>query len=300
MARFLGFFLIFLSFSLDAHVLVMTHSHNRPDFIKIQHDCFKKFLRDKYEFVVFNDARSHEVSKEIKATCKTLGLRCIRIPQEIHDRAYLKRESYETFNNANTRCANVVQYSLNTMGFDHDGLVVIIDSDMFLVKDFSIEKYLKDFAMAGVRQSNGHVSFFWNGLVFFNMNRLPDKKSINFNCGNVEGKPTDVGGYLHYYLQAHPNLPLCNIDCIHTTALLCESCKQMQDSACSHNLELLNSLQFNTRTIQLVHDGIHNVEFLANRAFLHYRGGTNWDHKSSEYHQRKTNLFNEYMRDILR
>ena len=300
MKRFLGLFLIAFSFYVEARVLIMTHSHNRPDFIKIQYDCFKKFLHDDYQFVVFNDGRSGEMAHEIKSMCKSLGLRCVRIPQEIHDRAYLKRESHESFNNANTRCANVVQYSLNTMGFEHDGLVMIIDSDMFLVKDFSVETYLKGSAMAGVRQSNGHVYFFWNGLVFFNMNALPDKTSINFNCGTVDGKPTDVGGYLYYYLKEHPGLPLRDIDCLHTTALLCEACKATPDIACTHNTESLHSLHFTPRTMQLMHEGIHNVEFLADRAFFHYRGGTNWDQKSSEYHQRKTSLFNGYMRDILR
>lgn len=300
MKHFLGLLLAFLSLNLEAHVLIMTHSHNRPDFIKIQHDCFKRFLHDDYEFVVFNDARTKELSNEIKAICKNLGLRCMRIPQNIHDMAYLKREPNESFNNANTRCANVVQYSLNTVGFDHNGLVMIIDSDMFLVKDFSVADYLKHCAMAGVEHSNDHVYYFWNGLVFFNMHALPDRTSINFNCGIVEGKPTDVGGYLYYYLKKHPGLPVRHIDCVHSSNLMCDACRSLSDAVCSHNIETLHSLNFNQRTLQLIQDGIHNVEFLAQRAFLHYRGGTNWDQKSSQYHQRKTSLFNEYMKDILR
>jgi hypothetical protein len=195
-----------------APVLIITHAYLRPDFIEIQNKTFKKFLKDDYEFVVFNDARDPSLRSEIASLCKKLSLRCIEIPQAIHDRPYLKRSAYEDRNHACVRCANVVQYSLNELGFKYDGLVAIIDSDMFLIKDFSIAQYMADHDLAGVAQSRGNVHYLWNGIVFFNMNTLVDKETIDFNCGQINGNPVDVGGYTYYYFQKHPEVRVKEIN----------------------------------------------------------------------------------------
>ena len=63
--------------SLDAKVLIMTLSYNKPEFIRWQHATFKKFLKDDYEFVVFNDAPNKKLSKKIEAACRKLKIECI-------------------------------------------------------------------------------------------------------------------------------------------------------------------------------------------------------------------------------
>ena len=50
--------LLGLGTSLHAKVLIYTYAYNRPDFIEIQHKTFQKFLKDDYEFVVFDDGDS--------------------------------------------------------------------------------------------------------------------------------------------------------------------------------------------------------------------------------------------------
>jgi len=74
------------------HVLIITHVHNRWDFIALQHETFKKFLRDDYEYVVFNDAPDQEMMEEINSICACYNIRCIQVPQEIHTRPYLPRK----------------------------------------------------------------------------------------------------------------------------------------------------------------------------------------------------------------
>ena len=112
-------FLLVLQVPIFSKVLIFTYAYNRPEFIKYQYLTFKKFMLDEYEFVVFNDARDNEMRKKIEHECKNFGLECVRIPQEIHSKPYLKRWPGETYDNACVRCANVIQYSLNELGFDH-------------------------------------------------------------------------------------------------------------------------------------------------------------------------------------
>ncbi|MDR3550947.1 MAG: hypothetical protein P4L31_06045 [Candidatus Babeliales bacterium] len=291
--------ILFCSQSIFAKVLVITHSCNRPDLIKLQDKTFKKFLKNDYEFVVFNDARKKSIRHEIDAICSQLHIRCIGIPQEVHDRPYLARDLGEDYNNANARCANVVQYSLDVLGFKHDGIVMIIDSDMFLISDFNVEESLENYPIAGVHHSRGHVNYLWNGLVLLNMRKLPNKTEINFNCGRVDGFGTDVGGFLYYYFKKHPEIKSLPIGCLHMNSLICVDCLKNERVGCKHNTQALKSLNFNERAIQLIQSGVHNIEFLFDNAFLHYRGATNWDNKSSDYHAQKTVNLNKFMHDIL-
>ena len=46
------------------------HNYNRPDFINIQQATFKKFLKDDYEYVVFNDATDQNLAQQYSDPCK--------------------------------------------------------------------------------------------------------------------------------------------------------------------------------------------------------------------------------------
>lgn len=268
-------------------ILIITHSYNRPEFIAIQHKTFKNFLKDKdYTFIVFNDAPDNATKESIDAMCRSLKINCIRIPQKIHTYAYLRRWPGEGFNSACVRCANVVQYSLNEVGLHHNDIVVIIDSDMFLVKEFSIREFMHGFDLAGVPQSrNSTVHYIWNGLVFLNMSTLPDKQLINFNCGRVNDIPVDVGGQLHHYLSSHPLLRIQYIDQWYLRYPL--------------SMVTLQEHKLNQATIDFILSEPSNVEFILNKTFLHYRGGTNWDAQSVTYHNRKMKQLMKYIADLL-
>ena len=281
---FTFFFLTLFNYNgsvLSKNILIITHSFNRPDFIEIQDKTFKKFLKDDYTFVVFNDATQEKVSNQIIETCNRLNLPCIRIPQPIHDAPYLERLPGEDYHHPCVRCANVVQFSLDTLGFDHDGIVTIIDSDMFLVKEFCIQDFLDGFDIAGVPQSRQHIEYFWNGLVFFNMQTLADKKTINFNCGKVDGIGVDAGGHTYHYFKDHPQVIKNRIDTQYYPSDFIVS------ETTHENVKFLFS-----------HD-CNNFEFLLKNSFFHYRGGGNWDNQSEEYHAKKTAVLNAFINKCL-
>lgn len=311
MNRYLRFFswmfyisMVFISFDcLEGKVLVITHSFNRPDFIEIHYKTFKKFLKDDYEYVVFNDAKDQKLCDDIVRKCAKLKIKCIRIPQHIH-----------TSLEASVRTADAIQYSLEKLGFDHEGIVCIIDSDMFLIKDFSITNYLEDYQLAAAPQQRGHVYYMWNGLMFFNMNILPDKKQLNFNCGFIDGFLTDTGGATYFYFNEHPNLnffkhnPDLTIreeDGLGTCNFPVEYDPEIDFKSIGHE----HIMHWNGLSVeQEKFEGIRylfnfhpdNIEFYLDHTFLHYRSGGNWDNKSSEYHNRKTLILNLFINHILR
>jgi hypothetical protein len=270
-------FLFLWQGTLEAKLLVITHAYKRPDFIALQEKTFRAFLKDDYEFVVFNDATDRDIFLLIQETCAKFNLRCIPIPQEIHASPYLPRVPGEAYDHPVIKCANVVQYSLDRIGFDHDGLVMIIDSDMFLVNDLNVAEHMQGCDISGLPQSRGHVEYIWNGIVFFNMQTMPAKKEISFNSGMIEGQSCDVGGETYYYFRNHPEVRL-------------EFIKNHMYVA-SHMHE--EKSKFHPFVQLMMEENVPNCEFFMNYTLFHYRGGGNWDYKSNEYHQHKTAVLHQ-------
>lgn len=290
MKRLILTLLAVVTCSLQSQILIFTHSYNRADFIKIQHDLFDKFLKERdYTFIVFNDASNPTVANEIRTTSQRLQIQCIDIPQKIHTYAYLQRWPGESYNNSCVRCANVIQYSLNEIGLKHDDILVIIDSDMFLVKEFSIRDFMRDVDLAGVPQSRGGMEYIWNGLVFFNMKTLPNKQQINFNCGFVNGNPVDVGGQMYHYLQNNRTVQIKHLNQFYLS----------NNDRESLSIEVLKKNGFDLISTDFILSKPPNVEFIHDNHFLHYRGGTNWDRKQPEYHAHKTSLLQQYVDALL-
>ena len=244
-------------------------------------------MKDEYEFVVFNDARERAMEQAIAQTCKGLGLQCIRIPQEIHDRPYLTRLPKEQKHAPAVRNCNVVMYSLNELGFNHDGIVGIIDSDMFLVNYLSIEEFMKGYDVAGIPQHNGKRKYMWIGLAFLDMRTMPDKRTINFNCGQIDGVSVDAGGYTAHYINAHPDLRVNFFSGFHSGSIQTDNEQWLRDHFRDEKM-----IRF------LMHQP-PNIEVFLNQCFFHYRSGTNWDHKTAQYHARKTSMLNDFVAELL-
>lgn len=298
MKKIACFLLLTACFFVEAKVLIFTYSYNRPDFVEIQEKTLKKFFQDEYEFVVFNDARDQSMVSRINETCQQLGLRCIRIPQEIHSRPYLPRLPGENFNHPSVRNCNVVQYSLDVLGFEHDDIVVLLDSDMFLVKTFSVRDFLNKYDIGGVQLGNGYVSYLWHALAFLDMRTMPNRHTLSFNCGRIYEKPIDAGGHSYWYLQQNPTVKARYVSQVNPGTLQCEQCIKKQAFLCTHNARLLKENGFDENQIAFIQLA-NNVEFFHNNSFLHYRGGTNWDGKNAEYHRMKTKALNAYLEKIL-
>lgn len=302
--RLFAFFFLLQATLFAEQVLIITTAYNRPDFIELQAKTFRKFLKDDFRFVVFNDAREKTMQRRIENTCSLWDVECINIPQEIHDRPYLLRDGNNDFHNPSVRNCNAVQYALDTLGFAHNGIVAVVDSDLFLVKNFSLKNYLKGYQLAGLHQQKSWggtlIPYLWIGIVFMDMSLLPQKETINFNCGKISGITVDAGGFTHYYLKSHPELKIQYFDQVHSSSISCRDCVQARnEKTCTHNRLQLQERGFDNHQIAALQAGLHDVEFFIKGTFFHYRAGTNWNQQSKEYHETKSRLLNLYILDIM-
>lgn len=269
---------------LEAKVLIMTHCFNRPEFIPWQYGTFKKFLKDEYEFVVFDDSPHEILETQTRTICDALGVTYIRVPQSIHDGRRW---------GPSQECADTIQHMLDTVGFEHPGLVLLIDSDMFLIRDFSVEKYLGNYQLAsnpqGRHGATQFVTYLLPNLVFFNMNEIPDRRNIDFGMGVIDGVYTDTGGYTHLYLSQHPD-----VKWLHTNVAY-----QMSEVPTFLQPEVVESLKANPKLWHLMTVQEFDYEFYADFTFLHFRAGSNWYQMEHSKMARKTLMLSEAIEELI-
>ncbi len=310
----------------EAKLLIITHNNNQPTFIELQYRSFKKFLTDDYEYVVFNDATDAALNCQIHETCDRLSIQCFDIPQENRTPTNLKLDLERGIFWAASRHAEAIRYSMDTIGFNHPGLVMMIDSDMFLIKSFNAEDFIKGHDIAGLNQvRNETVHYIWAGLIFFRMDKLPNKQSMNFKNGLIDNIYVDSCGFLHYYLQENPLIKILYFDPCYrhfvdqdlrnfilpshyngndftkwSKYLQCKKCKK-NNTWCSHNEAILKELNFDKTIIQYVSSKKFppKIEFVLKDVFLHYQDGSNYSGMSPQFIQHKKELFLNFMNDIL-
>lgn len=281
---FFGFVLIALfAFSgLSAKVLIMTHCYNRPEFISWQSQTFKKFLKDDYEFVVFNDAPNEELFALTEQVCQDLNIKMIIVPQQLH----------EFRGGPSVECADTIQYMMDTLGFDYPGLVVLIDSDMFLIKDFSIEQYLKKYEIAAHPQyrvgEHGIVTYLLPNLIFFNMQTLANKHTLDFDLGFIDGVNTDTAGFTHFYLESHPKLKWLRTNIFNRDSkreeLVMEASLRSAYQSKLWDFESVNKFDY---------------EFYIDFSFLHFKAGSNWNKLEENQFSEKKIFLSEAIEELL-
>ena len=243
---------------------IFTSVVNRPDFVPLQHKLFSKFLKNEYKFHVVDDSVDPRITEEFQWTCESNNIKYYRKPP-----------NKKPMNPAQA-CADTIQWTYdNIIRKNHsEDIVFFLDSDMFLIDEFDIEEYMSDAIIGGLPQQRGHITYMWNGIMFFNMPKIEDK-NIDFSDGVVEGHMTDVGGMTYwYFLRTGIEMKEGDVDYpTHYNDI------DLQKDAAGYNMELHL-------------DG----------KFLHYRAATNWYANwkgSDDPLTGKTKVFKQIMESIL-
>ena len=241
---------------------IYTLAVNRPDFLFYQFKMFERFLKDEHQLIAINDGHDEgqgaipDGNRQISDMARALNIPSYTVTNPRRD----------TVNYGHARS---IEFAYDNYISKDTDISVLLDGDMFLGKEFSIRQYLDGYAIAGLEQSRGHVQYLWPGIVFMDMPLLPHKETLSFWPDVVEGVGCDVGGHSYEYIKRHPEAKV----------------KWMEYSPpimAAH--DNINSLPPDIRE---TYDEAFAIEICA-KSFIHYRGGTDWDWKGTDYHERKT------------
>jgi hypothetical protein len=277
---------------------IITAVVNNPEFIEIQYHTLKKYCKNEYQFIVFNDAKDFpdftndgdiKIKNKIEEKCKELGINCINIPNGHH------RKNKD----AATRCADSMNFILNYQKQNPDKYL-LLDSDMFPIDYFDIEKYSKyDSAIVIQTRKNNKIIYFWNGIYYFDFPKLKNIHKMNWNCSSN----CDVGGMMQDWLKTRmldksfpeseefilDNRKVYTKDMYFIRHLSsCSWGKEEIPETIKNNEKLVNFLVNDSRNI--------NSKFFCeiyDNVFLHYRAGGNWRKEGLDLHKNLTNRLKE-------
>lgn len=253
-------------------IKIFTISHKRPDFLELQLKSFNKHIKA-FEFIVFNNA-TFDLNKkhynEIHEWCNKNNIKCIDVIKDTELINNIKKTDSGanifkhdgTYADAGYACTFSLEFAWKNYISKLSEKICIIDSDMFFIKNF---EFAPDLELSYIPQSRDNsVLYMWNGIVFADLNKLPEKESISWWVGYVNNVPVDVGGQSHFYLTKHKkNLKIIEMAPHHIT----------YDEECSN-------FGFNPPNYEYI---AFNGEYI----ILHHRGGSNWHGSSQDYIAKK-------------
>ena len=252
---------------------VVTAVVNNPIFIQIQYYTLKKYMKCDYEFIVFNDAKIFSdysnggdlsIKIIIEDMCKRLGITYIDIPNNHH---ILKTDPA-------LRCADSMNFILNYQIKNPDKYL-LIDSDMFLIDYFDIADYENyDCAIVLQSRNNERIKYFWNGIYYFDLNKMNNINLLNWNCS----PGCDVGGMMQEWLKEYS---LENDNKIYYIKHL--------PSCTWNNCQIPENFKKNNRLIDFLNSDPRNKEKnfyceIYDNKFLHYRAGGNCENLNMKIH----------------
>jgi hypothetical protein len=272
---------------------VITAVVNNPTFIEMQYHTLKKYLKgvDTYEFIVFNDAKPFpdftndgdlSLVEKIAETCRVLNVQCIPIPNGHHKQQL----------NAATRCADSMNYILQYQ-LKHPDQYLLLDSDMFLIDYFDMNKYFK-YECAVLLQSrfDSRLNYIWNGIYYFDIPKMKNLDIFNWN----PGKGGDVGAMAEEWLKREmggailpktDDLRWKKNETFHTDTIY--FIPHLWSTSWNAN-ELPDNLKPNKALLTFMQEDVRNVNGnfyceIYDKVFLHYRAGSNWNKEGLTLHQ---------------
>lgn len=287
---------------------IITAVVNNPIFIEIQYYTLKKYFQGEYEFIVFNDAKAFPdftnynditIKSQIEDMCNKLNITCINIPNDNH-----RNNGCPVI-----RCADAMNYILEFQKKNPDRYL-FLDSDMFLIDYFDINKYAQ-YELAIVLQSrnNSTINYFWNGLYYFDMTKMENIELLDWTSCLY----CDVGGMMQEWLKMQmKDRPCPSIDEIRWTDNTFHTndiyfIKHLWSFTWNIN-ELPKNLQHNTKLIdflqndpRITNEGVYENTNANNNifceiydnVFLHYRAGGNWRGEGYDFHKKMAELLKE-------
>lgn len=267
---------------------IITAVVNNPIFIEIQYYTLQKYFQGEYEYIVFNDAKEFPdftnnnditIKTQIQNICSKLNITCINIINNHHINLDMSSRHADTFNN------HVLSYQLK-----NPDKYLLLDSDMFLVDYFDINKY-SNYDCAIVLQTKYNTRYLWPGLCYFDMKKIKYFELINWNL--LPG--FDSGSMTKDWLKKQMgNIPIPNTNEIrwtnnnfHTNDIY--FIKHLW--SCSWDIsELPKNLEGKIKLIDFLKNDVRNVNDkffceIYDNVFLHYRAGGNWRKEGLDFHK---------------
>lgn len=243
---------------------VVTPVVNSIDFIELQHKTLQKFMPQPYEFIVFNDAKTFPdytndgditLKNRISKYCHENGITCIELTNHQHSNM-----------SPSSRTANVLD-TITMYARKNPDDYLIIDSDMFLIDTFDIEKY-KKYNCAVLYQERPPIEYIWNGIAFFSKHATQSRlHNLSWSCV-YKDTAGDTGWATQEWLKSQDRNNIFALKHLWSNSW---NESQMPLHIRSRYPKLLEALRSDVRN-----QNGNLFSELYDNFIIHYRAGSNW------------------------
>jgi hypothetical protein len=264
---------------------------NRPAYIPYQYECLKKFIEVPFDYTIFDNSDNPSIEKEFRELCEYLEIGYIRVPQTIHERQ-----------DPSSRAGKSLDFALQYMYHvqNYRGIVMVNDSDMFLVKPYNPIERLGSYHVIGRNASKIYqqhdlkdptqmFTYYTNQHLILDYANLPNINDFSFLPTTINGVILDCGGKLDTYFQRNPLVlhnAITDLPSNYYSSVNIHECPTFMKEYFESEISIFQS---NTST-----DTTSGKAFseIFDDAFIHLRAGSNWiGHAESIQWNRENNLF---------
>jgi hypothetical protein len=238
--------------------------------IDIMYRQYLKYIKEDFEFILFNDAIDARMENTINSIAFDNKIKCERVPQNIHSTQNPSVEYAATLNWATH------EYAIK----NNCEVIVFVHTDVFPICDVNISDIIGNNVVASTtefRIINGKaITYFYPALSFINIKILKNADELNFGvCSGL-----DVGGKTNEFIIKNHNLV-----------------KFIPNHQSSYFLATLQEEDFFTKYFRSDLDickkyGL-NAGWIA-EGFYHYMAGSQWNAGNqilAEGHKQRMSLF---------
>ena len=207
-------------------ILIVSPYYNNPHFIEYQINSFNKKIKEPYDFIILDDAekdtkcllKDSNASIEIQKECKRFNIKYIKVDTEIHKREYADIGVREMFKIKTPRIGGASYchgrvlnwFMKNILTEDYYKkykTMLIIDADVFILKNMSLDNVLKNHSVCSPRPTPNHGYIYPDvGFLLINMEIIPYEHIIEMNfllLLPINKKFFDTGSKLHIFFDKY-------------------------------------------------------------------------------------------------
>lgn len=184
---------------------IITISSGNTQYIDIQYNTLKKYMKSDYEFIVINACVTKEdfsnfndpyIIDKAKKKCEDLNINFLNLFDETKNEQII----YNNIDAASCRHSYVLRRVVKYIK-EHPDKYLIIDSDIFLIDYFDINEY-DDYNCAVVIQDRFTIKYLWAGFLYINIFNAPKLDLLtDFDTGVFENIITDTGGGTYKWIM---------------------------------------------------------------------------------------------------
>jgi hypothetical protein len=164
--------------------------------IDIVHRQYAKYMKENFEFILFNDAFDSNMEQNINTIASHNNIKCVRVPQNIHSIQNPSLEYAATINWA------VHNYACN----NNCEIIGIVHTDVFPICDVYVSSILGENIIASTTEfriiNEKAITYLYPALTFVNMTRLKNVHELDFGVS----PGLDVGGKTSEFIKNNAGL----------------------------------------------------------------------------------------------